>query len=1282
MKKMLFVLMTAVWVGMLSSSASATTLFCGSFNTSTTADFARGNPIPIQSGTDQFLSAIGAGKFAVGKALVNQANVSNGTLKYEYSGNFNPNSGTLLMWVKRTGMAVSDRTTFFAAADTSGYGGGRCLRLWTGGQYVDEGGIDRVYNLKASFDDGSGHSGVVSTTDYTITMPLGEWTLLGVTWQYNATTGALDVNYYARNPSNSSFTQGSIAGWNQGTAGSTYMYIGTDAEGVLAGPNVIDQVLVYDTVKTQADFANFFTATSELLPDNFAAKTPVFDLKGQYFYVPQQVAITCDTPNAEIRYTTDGSDPATGTVYTAPFTVSSSVTLKAQAFKAGLEPSLIQSAKVIFSSAKTLFYGNYNTSTTADFARGNPIPIQSGTDQFLSGIGAGKFADGRALVNQANVNATAGTLKYEYAGNFNPNSGSLLMWVKRTGTAVSGRTTFFGASDGSAWSSGVKAMRLWTGGQYQDTNGVNRVYNIKASFDDGSGHSGVVATTDYTITMPLEEWTLLGVTWQYNSATGALDVNYYARNPSNTSFTQGSIAGWDQVSANCTYMYIGTDVGGDLSGPNVIDQVLIYDTIMTQAEFDNFFTVTTEMLRDSFVTKTPVFDLNGEYFSVPQQVAITCDTPNAEIRYTTDGSDPATGTVYTVPFTVSTTATLKAQAFKDGLEPSIIQSARVDISAYNKPGVWNIGTPIVTYFCGLVINNANAQQIAEGGWNLVWVWSLSELNVAQAHGLRAMWAGSLDDATVKFIRNHPALYAYFIKDEPSASEFPDLGATVARLRALDPNHLAYINLYPCICFSTSDYFTYLSQYLSIVKPSLLSYDLYQFTTSGDRSGYFKGLAIISHTAKQAGIPFLNIVQACSNMYDPALRVPNGDELRYLYYTSLAYGAQGISDFVYYYPGFTGGMALADGTPTALYYTAKTVNHEFVAIAQQVQWMNHIGAYHLGDLPPGSGTTDGSSPMRLPGTSPFQLSPGIANTNYVTNQPVRGAVLGLYGPDGQLTHATHTLVVNLNYSNGLNTRVVGPGNLSVFDPATGTWIAQGHSWADVSLPPGGGVLVGLTSAITPAFSVTPSSQSVGAPAGTTTFNVSNAGTGTMTWTAQVIDGGSWLSISSGNSGTNSGTINVAFTANSSWTATRTGTIRITASGVAGSPIDVTVVQAKDRLPGDANGDGMVDVGDLGILAANYGGSGKSWAQGDFNGDGLVDVGDLGILAAHYGSGSDASLDFSSDYAKAFGTTTQGHDPSTTDEETDSSVCSGLGLPLMAGLALMGLMLVKLEEQEVC
>jgi hypothetical protein len=112
-----------------------------------------------------------------------------------------------------------------------------------------------------------------------------------------------------------------------------------------------------------------------------------------------------------------------------------------------------------------------------------------------------------------------------------------------------------------------------------------------------------------------------------------------------------------------------------------------------------------------------------------------------------------------------------------------------------------------------------------------------------------------------------------------------------------------------------------------------------------------------------------------------------------------------------------------------------------------------------------------------------------------------------------------------------------------------------------------------------------------------------------------------------------------------------------------------------IPGDANGDGMVNVGDLGILAANYGGSDKTWEQGDFNNDGLVNVGDLGILAANYGAGVNGAADFAGDYAKVFGSAVEDDDSEVTE---GSSLCSGLGLPLLAGLLLAGLMLVKLEE----
>ena len=60
---------------------------------------------------------------------------------------------------------------------------------------------------------------------------------------------------------------------------------------------------------------------------------------------------------------------------------------------------------------------------------------------------------------------------------------------------------------------------------------------------------------------------------------------------------------------------------------------------------------------------------------------------------------------------------------------------------------------------------------------------------------------------------------------------------------------------------------------------------------------------------------------------------------------------------------------------------------------------------------------------------------------------------------------------------------------------------------------------------------------------------------------------------------------------------------------------------ENLPGDANGDGRVDINDLTIVLAHYGLSGSpldvTYSEGDFTGDGKVDINDLTIVLANYG-----------------------------------------------------------------
>lgn len=94
---------------------------------------------------------------------------------------------------------------------------------------------------------------------------------------------------------------------------------------------------------------------------------------------------------------------------------------------------------------------------------------------------------------------------------------------------------------------------------------------------------------------------------------------------------------------------------------------------------------------------------------------------------------------------------------------------------------------------------------------------------------------------------------------------------------------------------------------------------------------------------------------------------------------------------------------------------------------------------------------------------------------------------------------------------------------------------------------------------PVLCVLPATRSLESAAGATTFEVTNTGAGTMSWTAEVTSGDAFVHITSGASGTNTGTLHVNVDANSG-DALRTGTIAVTYPG---NPLDsktVNIVQA--------------------------------------------------------------------------------------------------------------------------
>src|SRR2546421_4304179 len=330
---------------------------------------------------------------------------------------------------------------------------------------------------------------------------------------------------------------------------------------------------------------------------------------------------------------------------------------------------------------------------------------------------------------------------------------------------------------------------------------------------------------------------------------------------------------------------------------------------------------------------------------------------------------------------------------------------------------WTVGTPIVTYYAGPTMSEAVARQMKEGNFNVVWC-SETQLDLLKRHGLRGMvhdgllnpavldkpdQKQKLDDL-IDRVKRHPAFYSYYIIDEPSATTFPDLAKLTAHLRQRDPAHMPYINLFPTYANNaqlgttgdtTTAYREYLKQFVDVVKPMLLSWDNYQFYKNRDGDQYFLNLAMIRTKALEANLPFLNIVQAAS--WEPGVRVPVPDEMRFLVYTTIAYGAQGISYYVYQAVNHKGGLANADGTTTPLYDAVKPLNAEFVAIVSQLQPLKSTGVYHTSLREPGC--------QVLPADAVFKLDAAASKL-----MP-RGLLLGNFG---RAEKPNHVMVVNLDY----------------------------------------------------------------------------------------------------------------------------------------------------------------------------------------------------------------------------------------------------------------------------
>lgn len=220
--------------------------------------------------------------------------------------------------------------------------------------------------------------------------------------------------------------------------------------------------------------------------------------------------------------------------------------------------------------------------------------------------------------------------------------------------------------------------------------------------------------------------------------------------------------------------------------------------------------------------------------------------------------------------------------------------------------------------------------------------------------------------TVAQVRDHPAVFGYYLRDEPPAGMFPGLAKVAAVVKELHPGAWPYINLFPTYAvpaqLEVPDYQTYLDTFVETCKPTILSYDHYAFMEDGSFSeAYFTNLEIMRKTAIKHDLPFWNIIQGLGALH---FRVPTHDDLRFQVFTSLAYGARGIAWFQYRVANvgnFRGSAVDQFGTETPTWPRLRNVNLQIEKLGPTLLKLKSDRVYHCGEtVPPGCSGPDANS----------------------------------------------------------------------------------------------------------------------------------------------------------------------------------------------------------------------------------------------------------------------------------------------------------------------------------
>ncbi|MBP1996989.1 cohesin domain-containing protein [Paenibacillus eucommiae] len=523
---------------------------------------------------------------------------------------------------------------------------------------------------------------------------------------------------------------------------------------------------------------------------------------------------------------------------------------------------------------------------------------------------------------------------------------------------------------------------------------------------------------------------------------------------------------------------------------------------------------------------------------------------------------------------------------------------------------------------------------------------------------------SLSDEFIETYVNHyksnPALLGYNLVDEPFGDIFPKLKEVSDKIKAIDPDHMVYTNLYG-VCDICMHYYTgaddprggfedYVNGWLD-TNPDMISFDQYPYLGSGfNEKVHYQSLEYFRERSLLYNTDFWAYIQSMAYDYFDMVK-PNESQMRFQIYSTLAYGAKGYVYFTYYTPdGMEDGLIKPDGTKNDTYEYAKKVNGEVLNLGSALLSLTSKDVYHTGGVPPFA--------RALPSTYFWQPSG--------TGPEMPMIVSRFENEDGR----EYVMVVNKDLENAHSQSFVLstlPGSVKEVSKTTGLEAAAAYNAGTGSLSadfaPGEGRLYVLDDEAPALDELKTTLTGISSVQAGKKFTV-NYGLGGVTesvyaqdikldYDPAVMEFVSAKSLKQGikvvrtikepvgklrlliaSEGAGHGItgdeeiVELTFKAKT-LTQTASGVISISSAtlGDAGgkeseaalSSISVLVTTGSPgNNAGDINHDGKVSVGDLSIVAANYGKNSSSpdWEQvkqADLNKDGKIDIEDLAAVA---------------------------------------------------------------------